>query len=206
MSDSDRSPDAREYDVCLSFAGEQRDYVDVVAAHLREKNVHVFYDRFLDTGLLGEDLIEYFDSVFRRQSRFCVVFISADYLAKEWTTHEWRSIRNRAFHNAGIYVLPVRFDDTELPGVLDTVFDVDARHTPAVEAAELIYTKIISTPPPGGKRGANRQALHTQPTARERDPFGTMTQHAQAITNIAGDAPNGIFGPVGTVVRETGDV
>src|ERR1700742_2488638 len=106
---------AQEYDVCLSFADEQREYVDQVATLLRDKNIRVFYDDFLGTGLLGEDLIEYFDRIFRLRSRYCVVFISAEYATKRWTTLEWRSILNRAFHSSGVYVLPVRFDDTDLP-------------------------------------------------------------------------------------------
>jgi hypothetical protein len=210
MTESDR-PDTREYDVCLSFAGAQRDYAGAVAARLREKNIHVFYDEFFSVGMLGEDLVEYFDNVFRLRSRFCVVFISAEYAAKDWTVQEWRSIRNRAFHDSGVYVLPVRFDDTDLPGVQDTVCDVDARHTPAADAAELIYAKItwtsMPTPPTRDPRGQERhvQDRHVQPTAQDRGAFAGIIQHATAITNIAGDAPNGIFGPVNSVTRGTDD-
>ncbi len=35
-----------EYDVCLSFAGEQRAYVEQVAQILRQQGVHVFYLEF----------------------------------------------------------------------------------------------------------------------------------------------------------------
>ena len=37
----------RRYDVCLSFAGEQRGaYVEQVAAAMADSQVRVFYDRF----------------------------------------------------------------------------------------------------------------------------------------------------------------
>lgn len=35
-----------DYDVCLSFAGEDRDFVDKVAEDLRVSGCRVFYDRF----------------------------------------------------------------------------------------------------------------------------------------------------------------
>ena len=33
------------YDVCLSFASEDRDYVESVASQARNRNIHVFYDK-----------------------------------------------------------------------------------------------------------------------------------------------------------------
>ena len=35
-----------KYQVALSFAGEQRDYVEDVALHLRNRSIAVFYDGF----------------------------------------------------------------------------------------------------------------------------------------------------------------
>ena len=43
----------REYQVALSFAGEQRDYVDAVAQHLAARSIAVFYDGFEQAGLWG---------------------------------------------------------------------------------------------------------------------------------------------------------
>jgi hypothetical protein len=44
-----------------------------------------------------------------------------------WITHERRSAQARALQSNQEYVLPVRFDDTEIPGLLSTVMYVDAR-------------------------------------------------------------------------------
>ena len=35
-----------EYDVCLSFAGEQREYVEQVADKLKSRGVRVFFDDY----------------------------------------------------------------------------------------------------------------------------------------------------------------
>ena len=45
-----------QYDVCLSFAGENRRYVDSVANELRGLGIRVFYDRYEQVELWGKDL------------------------------------------------------------------------------------------------------------------------------------------------------
>ena len=46
----------RQYDLCLSFAGEDRDYVEVVAAELLKAGATVFYDLYEQADLWGKDL------------------------------------------------------------------------------------------------------------------------------------------------------
>ena len=48
-----------EYDVVLSFAGEDREYVDFIANELKAKGVRVFYDKFETVKLWGKDLYQY---------------------------------------------------------------------------------------------------------------------------------------------------
>ncbi len=49
----------KKYHVALSFAGEDRKYVEEVANELRSKGVKVFYDKFEETKLWGKDLYVY---------------------------------------------------------------------------------------------------------------------------------------------------
>lgn len=142
MGDTGGPEGGAKYDVCLSFAGEQRGYVDEVAAHLGQGGVRVFYDRYETAALWGEDLVQHLDTVFRRQSRFCVMFVSADYAAKIWTTHECRSIQARAIRSATAYILPVRFDQTEIPGLLDTVGYLNAADLAPAQVADLVVAKL----------------------------------------------------------------
>ncbi len=69
-------PTPKRYDVVLSFAGEDRDYVEKVAEFLESHGVIVFYDQYEEVTLWGKDLAEHFDGVYRKQGRFCVMFIS----------------------------------------------------------------------------------------------------------------------------------
>lgn len=131
-----------EYDVCLSFAGEDRDYVDLVAGALRERGIRVFYDKYEKASLWGKDLYEHLDYVYRRAARYCVLFASKNYALKIWTNHERKSAQARALQDYGEYVLPVRFDDTEIPGLRPTVGYIEARDSSPEQLAELVKAKL----------------------------------------------------------------
>lgn len=42
-----------KFDIALSFAGEDRNYVDQVAALLKQKGISLFYDLFEEANLWG---------------------------------------------------------------------------------------------------------------------------------------------------------
>ena len=56
-----------------------------------------------------------------------VIFLSRAYADKLWTRHELKAAQARAFADAAEYILPARFDDTEIPGLLGIVAYVDLR-------------------------------------------------------------------------------
>jgi TIR domain len=131
----------RAFDVCLSFASEQRDYVRDVDTDLDERGVNCFFDERRRVDLWGKDLAEHFDDVFRKQAEFCVAFISREWVEKTWPTHERRSALARALVDDG-YFLPVRLDDTEVPGLRATVAYIDGRITSSLELADMISQKV----------------------------------------------------------------
>ena len=115
-----------EYDVALSFAGEDREYADELASHLTQQHIRVFYDSYEQADLWGKNLIEHLEEVYARRARFCVMFTSKAYAQKAWPTHERRAAQERAFQDiAGEYILPVRLDDTKIPGLPSTVAYID---------------------------------------------------------------------------------
>lgn len=131
-----------KYDVALSFAGEDRDYVDKVATLLQAKNVKVFYDKFEDVDLWGKDLGIHFDYVYRRMSKYFVPFISVNYEKKVWTNYEVRTAIARAIENKEEYILPVRFDKTELEGILSTIGYLDISRMSPEELTSKILKKL----------------------------------------------------------------
>lgn len=128
----------RPFQVALSFAGEQRDYVREVAKALTARHIAVFYDEFAANALWGKDGAEHFHQIYSRDTQFVVMFISSDYIAKAWTRHERRAAISRQMKVDTEYILPVRFDDTEVPGLPDTIqYMIADRFAPAELAIEI---------------------------------------------------------------------
>lgn len=132
----------KEYHVALSFAGEDRSYVEQVADQLQTLGIRVFYDKFEEVDLWGKDLYSHLSDVYKTKAEFTVMFISRHYREKLWTKRERESAQARAFQESREYVLPVRFDDTEIPGLLETVAYLDLRTRGPSALAEAICEKL----------------------------------------------------------------
>jgi hypothetical protein len=131
-----------DYDVAFSFAGEDRKCVEQIAEILHQIGIRIFYDKYERADLWGRDLYVHLDDVYRNKSRFCVLFISKHYKRKLWANHERESAQARAFKTRGEYILPVRLDDTKIPGVRSTRGYIDLREVSADEVAHLIVKKL----------------------------------------------------------------
>jgi len=140
----------RPFQVALSFAGDQRTHVREVARALAAKHIAVFYDEFQANALWGKDGAEYFDQIYSRDTQYVVMFISVEYVEKAWTRLERRAAISRQMKDDAEYILPVRFDYTEVPGLPDTLqYLVAHRFSPAELAVEI--AKKIGFPPTSGK-------------------------------------------------------
>src|SRR5271157_2056630 len=132
----------RRWDVALSFAGAQRDYVGHVADALKARGVCCFYDADKQVRLWGTHLAEELPRIYARESAAVVVFVSADYAGRDWTRLERRAAFGQAVVEAGVYVLPARFDDSKLPGLLPDVAAVDLRRYAPEQFADLVVAKL----------------------------------------------------------------
>lgn len=129
-------------DIAISYASEQEEYVEAVVVNLRETAVNVWYAPFTPETLWGEDLIQYLDRIFRHEARYCVMFISKEYVSKAWPSHERRSALSRQLREQEAYILPVRFDDSEVPGLNPDVGFVRADDYSPEELSKLIQQRI----------------------------------------------------------------
>lgn len=139
-------PREADYDVSLSFAGEERTYVEKVANLLQEEGVKVFYDKFEEADLWGKDLYEHLSDVYLRRARFTVMFLSRAYAQKVWTSHERKAAQAKAFNCSEEYILPVRFDETEIPGVLPTTAYLNAHDKLPEDITRIILEKLKRSP------------------------------------------------------------
>jgi hypothetical protein len=135
-------PDAKRYDIALSFAGENREYVGMVADDLKVRGVSVFYDEFEKVALWGDDLTERFVDVYMKNASYAVLFISKHYRDKVWARLERRAALARDLIEDQAYILPARFDDTELQGLLPTIGYVDLRQLSPAQFSVMICEKI----------------------------------------------------------------
>jgi hypothetical protein len=138
----DRAARAFDYDICLSFSGEDRPYVRRVAERLRTSGIRVFFDAYAQADMWGKDLYTHLDDIYQNAARYCVLFASRSYAKRVWTNHERESAQSRAIREHGEYILPARFDSTKIPGLKPTVGYIDLRKTPPAQLVKLLVQKL----------------------------------------------------------------
>lgn len=132
-----------EYDVAISFASADRPLAGELANRLRSAGFRVFFDDFSSEQLWGKDLLVFFEEIFRRKSRYLVIFVSDQYQQGMWTNDERRGaqIRSLAEHGSE-YILPIDVDGTRLPGLPATVGYLSLRLHDIADIAELLIRKL----------------------------------------------------------------
>ena len=135
-----------EYDVALSFAGENRQHAEALAELLKEKGYKVFYDVYEQDKLWGKDLYTHLSAIYKDKARYCIMFLSEYYACKPWTNHERESAQARAFEEKEEYILPVRLDDTEIPGILQTLGYLDLRSGSIDKVYQALVEKLPNRP------------------------------------------------------------
>jgi hypothetical protein len=139
FEDSEAREQSYEYDIALSFAGENRDIVDKIAKILRENGVSVFYDNFEKHKLWGKRLSQYFQETYGKSTHFVVPFISKEYSAKDWTDFEFTIAHSESKNRKTEFILPVRIDDTKIVGLPHDVAFLDYN----IEGIEGIVENIL---------------------------------------------------------------
>jgi hypothetical protein len=135
----------KQFQIALSFAGEDRTYVDQVANLLKNSGVSIFYDIFEEANIWGKNLYDYLTDVYQNKAQYTIMFISKYYAQKLWTNHERQAMQARAFQENQEYILPVRFDDTTINGVLPTIGHIDLRKYSPEEFVEIVRKKLVLT-------------------------------------------------------------
>lgn len=130
-----------KYQVALSFAGEDREYAKKLYELLKDKNITVFYDENEQHKLWGKNLEKELQLIYQEKSRYCLVLVSKHYSQKDWTMAELEFILQRSFPNVD-HILPLRIDDTKIPGIKKTIGYIDTRRHTMEKVADLIEEKL----------------------------------------------------------------
>lgn len=138
-----------DYDVALSFAGEDRVYADALRDALQDLGHAVFYDMQEQHRFLGEDVEAYLAPIYASRSRYVVAVLGEQYGRKRWTLFEAGTYKSRIEAGQVIPVWSTRippqpFDVTRDLGGLN--YDPDAPPIPqAVQHAEVLARKLAQS-------------------------------------------------------------
>jgi hypothetical protein len=135
-------PRMAKYDLAISFAGEQRELADSIARRLDAAGYSVFYDRFALAELWAADLPVELSSIYADEARFCLVIVSREYIQKAWTNLERQNAISRFMRDRKGYLLCLKTDSHELPGLPTTVGYIDLRVTSPDEVYGAILQKL----------------------------------------------------------------
>ena len=136
---------AKRFQVALSFPGEYRDYVSQVAETLAEalgSKKKVFYDQWNQAELAQIDMDVLLQSFYHDHAELIVPFLCADYERKEWCGLEWRAIKDLIKRRQRQTIMPMRFDNTPIPGLYGSDGYVDLKSRTPQDAAELILERL----------------------------------------------------------------
>jgi hypothetical protein len=107
-----------EYDVAISFAGEDREFAKSLADSLTRRNVKVFLDDYYRAELWGRDLYTTLYEIYSHRARYCMILVSRAYRDKMWTGHERQAAQARALEMRGHeYILPIRLEEIDIQGI-----------------------------------------------------------------------------------------
>ncbi len=134
------------YDIALSFAGEDRVYAAALRNALEDLGHSVFYDDAEHYRFLGQDIETYLGPIYKSGSRYVVAVLGETYGRKRWTLFEASQYKERISAGQVIPIWSIKIP----PGPFDPTRDVgglkwDPDGSPqdqAVEHAAVISQKL----------------------------------------------------------------
>jgi len=134
-----------QYDFILSFAGEDRQIVEMVRDILKSHGLEVFYDRDEQHDLLGKDLAEHFSVLYKDKAKYCIIFVSNAYIKKPWCSWERRAALARAIESRSDYLIPYFLENCSISSIPSTVGRADLKDTPPEDFAALLVKKYFKS-------------------------------------------------------------
>ncbi|MFI6102404.1 TIR domain-containing protein [Lentzea sp. NPDC051213] len=132
-----------EFDVAPSFAEEDREKAVLpIVQRLKELGVNVFYDADQAVEQWGLNRVEHTSETYRRRVRYVLLFASEHYVEHRWARLQQQAAQARALEQQSEFLLPIRIDDTEIPGLLPTIGYLDLRLHGTEVIAQAVRQKL----------------------------------------------------------------
>lgn len=103
-----------KYELAVSYCSENNSVVGPIVKLLNEFTDRIFYDFDNKNNLVGKNLEKELPEVYGERSRYCVMFVSKDYVNKMWPILERKSALSRNELEPG-YIIPISIDGTAIP-------------------------------------------------------------------------------------------
>lgn len=103
-----------EFDIAISFAGENRQLAKFIAEQFEILDAQVFFDEHYEVNFLGKAWSEQFKRIFSNDSRLVVCLLDKYHKDKLWPTFERECFLPRVDEGA---VIPIYLDDTKFVGI-----------------------------------------------------------------------------------------
>ena len=133
---------SKKYDVAVSYASEQRYYVESFVKYLKFKKIKVYYDRDEQVQMQGTLLHEKLACIYSSESILRIIFLSQEYVAKPLTILESEIIlAENVFEKNRMYIF--KFDDSTLPGLNKNIVYASIQDYPNPQSYGLLIYSII---------------------------------------------------------------
>jgi TIR domain len=182
---SERTEKSFEFDFAVSYASPDAEFVSEVVQSMKGRGLRVFFAPDEQAQIIGGNLIDFLTEVYLKKARYCLVFISRHYVERVFPNRVERpAAQARAIEQSERYIIPVRIDDTEIPGI--TQFVAYARNDSPTQIADLAVSMLLRDQRPYVAR-KDKNAHHLtmraiSPTEFDRD---RLVDSFQPFRNIA---------------------
>ncbi|MEH2498977.1 hypothetical protein V1294_005456 [Bradyrhizobium sp. AZCC 1678] len=122
----EESPDF-EYEVAISFAGENRELARFISESLAALDVSNFFDEMFEANFLGKAWSEQFKEIFSKRSKYVLVLLDQYHAKKIWPTFEREHFTPRIQDES---VIPIFLDDTKFVGIPSDIIGIKFKFDP----------------------------------------------------------------------------
>jgi hypothetical protein len=118
----------KEFEIAISFAGENRQLAKHIATQLESIDVSVFLDEHYESNYLGKAWGREFERIFLNDSKYVVCLLDINHKNKIWPTFERDCFKKRIPNEE---VIPVFLDDTVFVGIPDDIIGIKFNWNPS---------------------------------------------------------------------------
>lgn len=180
------------YDLALSFAPENTQYVYDVASVLRAYGVRLFFDEDPRIFIWGKDFHEAQDNIYLARSRHIAVFLSGYYVRRMWSQTDRKDLLLRVGKNPHDYLALATFEEADVGELSRGRNITDLRQVDAEAYAKSLLKFLASAP------SLNSVKMPTQHVSKPKPEFADLARHILSSAYRVRDAIDNCRAPIVT--------